>query len=576
MLTRVILQNFKRFEKVDIELGHPVVFVGPNNSGKTTLLQALTLWEIGLKRWLGKRQGKNQPQNRPGITLNRRDFIAAPIPSANHLWRDLQVRNIQRTQGQTYNTQNVRIEIVVEGISNGIQWKCGLEFDYANAESVYCRPLRLNDETPPLRMDIPDQAGLVSMAFLPPMSGLASNEVRLDPGAINVRIGEGRTAEVLRNLCYQLDEEAWQVVANQIDKLFKVRLKKPEYIRERGEVIMSYWDYSGIELDLSVSGRGLQQTLLLLAYLAGKPGTTLLLDEPDAHLEILRQRQIYQTLVDMANKQQSQIIIATHSEVILNEAIQRDRVVAFLGSPHTINNASQLLKSLQSISFDEFYQAEQQGWVLYLEGATDLAILRALAAKLNHPLQIYLERPYVKYLSTNRPNLARNHFHGLREAKRNLRGFALFDRLETRPESDTGLQMYDWQRREIENYFCFPQTLRAYAQHLAGREAPGPLFEYAKGKEFLQAMETCIADLLPPTALRDLSDRWWVNSKSSDDFLDRLFETFFDKVNLPVLMRKSDYYKLVEFVPAGDIDPEIGQVMDRIVEVARDARPTDK
>ena len=38
----------------------------------------------------------------------------------------------------------------------------------------------------------------------PPMSGLAATETRLDQGAINVRIGEGRTAEVLRNLCYQV------------------------------------------------------------------------------------------------------------------------------------------------------------------------------------------------------------------------------------------------------------------------------------------------------------------------------------------------------------------------------------
>ena len=53
-------------------------------------------------------------------------------------------------------------------------------------------------------MPVPDEAEKLSVAFLPPMSGLASNETRLDQGAINVRIGEGRTAEVLRNLCYQV------------------------------------------------------------------------------------------------------------------------------------------------------------------------------------------------------------------------------------------------------------------------------------------------------------------------------------------------------------------------------------
>ncbi len=40
-------------------LGNPVVFIGPNNSGKTSALQALALWEIGLKKWNEKREGKS-------------------------------------------------------------------------------------------------------------------------------------------------------------------------------------------------------------------------------------------------------------------------------------------------------------------------------------------------------------------------------------------------------------------------------------------------------------------------------------------------------------------------------------
>lgn len=55
MLTRLTIRNFKRFEDVEIELASPVVFVGPNNSGKTTALQALALWELGLRRWIVKR-----------------------------------------------------------------------------------------------------------------------------------------------------------------------------------------------------------------------------------------------------------------------------------------------------------------------------------------------------------------------------------------------------------------------------------------------------------------------------------------------------------------------------------------
>ena len=66
----------------------------------------------------------------------------------------------------------------------------------------------------------------------------------------------------------------------------------------------------------------------------------------------------------------------------------RDVVIAFLGKPHRIDDrGSQLLKSLRTIGFEQYYQAEQQGWVLYLEGTTDLPILQAFAHKVNHPAQ---------------------------------------------------------------------------------------------------------------------------------------------------------------------------------------------
>jgi AAA15 family ATPase/GTPase len=59
MLTSIHIKNFKRFDDVKFELGSRVVFIGPNNSGKTTALQALALWEIGLRKWREKRPSKS-------------------------------------------------------------------------------------------------------------------------------------------------------------------------------------------------------------------------------------------------------------------------------------------------------------------------------------------------------------------------------------------------------------------------------------------------------------------------------------------------------------------------------------
>ncbi len=573
MLTRLIVRNFKRFNEIDIELGNPVVLIGPNNSGKTTALQALSLWDIGLRRWNEKRSGKQAPEKRPGVTISRRDLIAMPVPDANLLWRDLHVRELKKING---GTQNVRIEILAEGVTEGVQWQCGLEFDYANEESLYCRPLRISNEKSGARMPVPEQAGKHRIAFLPPMSGLAATEPKWEPGRISVLIGEGQTAQVLRNLCYGIAESApdqWEEVSNHIRVLFGVDLDNPKYIGERGEITMTYREPTNIRLDISASGRGLQQTLLLLSYLYANPNSVLLLDEPDAHLEILRQRQIYQLLAQVALKQNSQIIAASHSEVVLNEAADRDVVIAFVGKPHRIDDrGSQVLKALAEIGFDQYYQAEQMGWVLYLEGSTDLAILQAFSRNLAHPATRYLERPFVHYVG-NQPPKARDHFYGLREAKIDLTGLAIYDRLEKELQQPPGLKEMMWSRKEIENYVCAPEVLLAYASSSGPKGYSGPLFAAAEEDKRRKLMQDCINDLVPPVALRDRNDRWWGEVKASDEFLDRLFDEFYKRLGLPNLMRKSDYHVLAELVSKDLIAAEVGEKLDAIVQVAQKARP---
>ena len=576
MLTKLIIRNFKRFSKVEIELGSPVVFIGPNNSGKTSAMQALALWDIGLKRWNEKRSGKKStPEKRPGVTVNRRDLVAIPIPDANLLWRGLHVRDVRRVNGQQ-RTSNIRIDITVEGVTNDQSWGCGLEFDYANDESFYCRPLRLSDGKTPDRMPVPDEAGSVQTAFLPPMSGLAATETRLDDGAVNVRIGEGRTAEVLRNLCFRICEgqpSLWNDLVKQIENLFGSKLRPPRYIAERGEIAMTYREQDA-ELDLSSAGRGLQQTLLLLAYMYANPGSVLLLDEPDAHLEILRQRQIYRLLTDVARASDSQIIAASHSEVLLNEAADRDLVVAFIGQPHRINDrGSQVLKALREIGFEQYYQAEQTGWVLYLEGSTDLAIMQAFARRLGHERAVQvLGRPFVKYVG-NHPPAVQNHYHGLREALPTLGGVALFDRLESESFDIFPVERLIWERREIENYVCSRATLEAYATATATDAMPGSLFTAAEVGKRQNAMSQAIEGV--ESALKTLGkgSPWSADLKASDDFLVPLFKSYFETLGLPNLMAKKNFYELAEHVPDSEIDPEISEKLDAIVQVSERATP---
>lgn len=583
MLTKLVIENFKRLGKAEIELGDTVVFVGPNNSGKTTALQALTLWYLGLTAWVSKKGKAGTARERIGVTLNRRELIALPIPRAALLWKDLHTRETSRENGKQ-RTSNILIKVRVEGVLGGKFWSFGLEFDYANPESIYCRPVELPDEV--VRETILRVAQELRVAYLPPMSGLAPREFRAELGQINVLIGEGQTAQVLRNLCWSIysqeDKQAWSAVVEQVNALFGVSLLPPRYVPERSEIELSYKsESSNVELDLSSAGRGLQQTLLLLSYLHVHPGAAILLDEPDAHLEVLRQRQIYNLICQVARAKGSQIIAATHSEVILNEAAGRDTVVAFVGDPHRLNNqGSQLRKALLSIGYEHYLQAEASGWVLYLEGSTDLAILRTLAKRLKHVTAMRcLDRPYVDYINSNTPPTARNRFAGLREAKADLRGVALFDRLANSMQlqnDENGLTEIFWQKREIENYLCTPDTLLGWAASLAGVATEnGDLFVNAERERCTVAMRAAIEEMESALKVLNKPDPWGGDIKATDDFLDPLFENFLKRVGLPrETMYKKNYHVLAEYIALDEIDAEVSVKLNAIATVASRADGT--
>lgn len=569
MITSFHIENFKRLGSVDLELGNAVVFIGPNNSGKTSALQAMALWDAGWRRWSEKR-GKGSPGTRPGVTINRRDLSSIPVPSAKLLWKDLHVNDTKTREGKQ-RTDKVYITLSASGIHDDVPWTCSLEFYFANEESFYCR---LKE---PENGVLPEALRHHPVVFLPPMSGLAEREHRKEPGEIGVLIGEGQTAQVLRNLCWQLyskeDRALWNVLVDKIDLLFQIRLQPPNYVQERSELTLTYKERSGIELDLSSSGRGCQQVLLLLSYMLANPGAVLLLDEPDAHLEILRQRDVYNLLTDISSTYGSQIIAASHSEIVLQEAAERDVVIAFVGKPHRIDTRSrhQVKKALESIRMADYYLAEQKGWLLYLEGSTDLAILRRLADRLDHPAKSVLSDSVpVIYLGSNKPQEARDHFQGLREAKPDLVGFVLLDRLEKELQTGSSLVERMWKQREIENYLVTPESLRGFVQLGLDSE---DLIEAAEKRNRLEILATCVAEISHALILTNEPDPWGSDIKVTDKFLDPLFKLFFERLGTPQRIYKRDYHGLADTVPLDEVDTELIEVLGAILSVSSTARP---
>ena len=157
-----------------------------------------------------------------------------------------------------------------------------------------------------------------------------------------------------------------------------------------------------------------------------------------------------------------------------------------------------------------------------------------------------------------------------------LKGVLLVDHMERELQAQGPIREMMWLRREIENYFCSPAVLRAYAASLGvdDARADGPLFERAHEAHYLEVMNRVLEDEVSPAALRDPGHALWTQEKVSDGLLARIFKRFYADLDLPNRMRKADYHVLVDHVEAEDIPSEVADKLDAIVEVAALARPT--
>ena len=269
-------------------------------------------------------------------------------------------------------------------LRHGDGWSVTMEFKADSTEQISVRP---RADTP---ADVLRELDL-GVVFVPPMTGIGIDEPVYQSPKIEQLLGLGRPGEVLRNLLAETnrDERAWEALQASMMKLFGYELLPPD---TDGPHIRAEYRMATAEgvarppFDIASAGSGFQQVLMLLAFLYTRPGAVLLLDEPDAHLHIILQDAIYHELKTVAARQGSQLIVATHSEVVIN-AVEPRELYVMLDEPKTIahnTERNRLISSLRILSNADVMQAQSVRGVLYVEDYTDLDILRAWAARLDH------------------------------------------------------------------------------------------------------------------------------------------------------------------------------------------------
>lgn len=534
MIRKVIIRNIKKFEHLEFDMPDHLVIAGPNNSGKTTVLQAIFAWsEIALQWTQNNRDLSRDPDgNYTTTNLNILNFHSVPLADFDHLWKDKKVKS------------PACIWLYTD------QWKIGFEILHKESELIAARPIKDVDEN---HLEKYIETSLMPV-YVPPVSLLKREEYLLDSEAARILLVEGFGRDILRNLLVTVSQDAqkWKKLQKVIRSFFGYELSHPS---AKAKILARYQHTKHDQLyDLSSAASGFLQVLMIYASLLYDKVSVILIDEPDAHLHILLQQKIYRDLREYARQHRIQLIIATHSEVIIEKAAKAEvlHILTGDGELQKISDRNKVTGMLRLIENKEITLALTEPGILYVEGETDIDILREWARILGHPLLSFLERAFCRETAEEggKNGFPLSHFSSMRLVVPDFRGVELRDgdqdaRAGSLPD---GMKSLCWQRYEIENYLIHPQAIIRFVKKNKGTNVAHEVDDYMKKQ-------------LPPVVYED-------PFKTTDFLRDtkgkKLLSNLMQEAGINI--KESDYHQIAVEMKEKEIHPEVVEKLDAIAE----------
>lgn len=475
MIKKVIIKSLKRFPEEGQtfdDLNRFQLVVGQNNSGKSTLLHALAIWQYCIDECrAASRKGD------AGIQVSLSNFTPLPLPDFRLLWNDKTERRYPKDDQGNKKQEYILVEIAVTWNTHaGNEKTFTVQLGYRGKETVSVIPLGGWKEFSELdggrgKDRDPAKSVFPVIVYVPPTSNIEDHELYLNEGRIRALVGKGQPGSVVRNLILRTTSpdkasgKGYEQLSKHIRDWFGVEVLPPENRSAIDQYIeANYRTQRGIELDWVNAGSGLLQTLIVLSFLYGYEPDVLLLDEPDAHLHVNLQR----TLLDFLKRQTNvQMIIATHAEEFIKRV--KPQQITFLTPTgiRRVSDTEQARLALAEISNLDITNLLARKLIVYVEGETDEKCLRGWAEALaDDPAFSSLKEDMKSvafiYLSGGSAESmleqADRHFKGCKLLSEKAQRILVLDRndgkWQNRVAHDPLLKV--WRKKHIESYLLVP------------------------------------------------------------------------------------------------------------------------
>jgi ABC-type multidrug transport system ATPase subunit len=354
--------NFKCLETFSITLKQLNVLVGPNNAGKSTVLDGLRALS-GAVRYAATRNPSLLEG--PGGRLAWGHAVpetAIPINLANlrSNYADAEVS----IEAVLYNERKLILTFEFEG-------RIVLSLDEKH-------PTRTATE---FRRNYP-----YPIASIPTLGPLEEEEAYLSDDYVARWRDTRRSHRLFRNIWYRQTKEEFSAFQSLVEETWPgMSILPPEVLRGERRLVM-FAKERRLDREIAWAGFGFQIWLQFLThFMLGAQAPILIIDEPDIYLH----PDLQHRLISLIRMSEKQVCLATHSVEVINEA-EHDEVVLIdkeRKQARRVTDVAGLQHALFSIGSAQnihLARLSRQKKLLFFEGQ-DFKIVRKVAEKLGLP-----------------------------------------------------------------------------------------------------------------------------------------------------------------------------------------------
>lgn len=358
-ITSVQFNKFKAFSSFHLALNDTNILVGPNNSGKSTIIGAFRALSIAL------RVAKYKSPER--VDVGERRLLGYWVSSES---LPISLKNIHTDYDDvdtliTFNLSNKNILNLAFPANGG----CVL---YANAQGV---PITTVAQ---FRKSFP-----IDLSVIPVLGPIEDGESLREKSTVVASLSTHRASRHFRSYWYHF-EDGFDEFALLISKTWPgMEIKRPEIVDHIGRELAMFCLDERMTRELYWVGFGFQIWCQLLTHLSrSKDATLIVIDEPEIYLHPDVQRQLLAIIRDLG----ADVLMATHSTEIMAEADPGEIILVDKKRRHGqrlrdvegVQRALDAVGSIQNIALSALAKNRR---LLFVEGDEDFRTIRRFAKK---------------------------------------------------------------------------------------------------------------------------------------------------------------------------------------------------